>query len=174
MESDFDAQRVIFEADAFFSLQRIDGVPHSEANFSMIQARAILGEILVSECELRNILRQAQLKSDNPEQVQLVSRILVSVADICMELENLITELGGDPTNLSVTRPTIDTSTSLKQLLEAAGPIQRNIMARLDEVMARPAVRTHAARLLAIRQFHVANILWLADALGLNGDGKKH
>ena len=135
----------------------------------MAEAVAKLNEILSEEIACVWILREARFQCHDVRTIEIIQNILDGYDEICVELDNTIGALGGEPVDLLTASPLQNArGESLMANLKVVESAQQRIIAHIDTIVAGPGLEHYGELLLAIRQFHVDNIQWLAQALGVS------
>ena len=129
-----------------------------------------LNEILSDEWSCVRTLRRAESLCDEPGQREVIKHVRRDCSFSCVNLANIVRELGGRPTDIPSARFSLKLSNeSLADALDLAQSTQEHIMSEIDTLIDEPEIKSYRDPLFIVRKLHTENIRWLKSALQSSG-----
>ena len=129
-----------------------------------------LNEIMAVEWACVRALRRAESQCDDPGKLEVIKRVRKDCSVNCVNLANVIRNLGGRPTDVPSPRFSLKLSDeSAADTLDMAQSAQQHIVAEISTIIDDPDLKSSRNALDLIQHLHKEDIRWLKSAIGTEG-----
>jgi hypothetical protein len=129
---------------------------------------AKLNEIMADEWACVRALRRAEAQcNDDPGKLEVIKRVRKDCSVSCVNLANVIRNLGGRPTDVPSPRFSLKlTGESVAEALDMGQSAQKHIIEEIAVLIDEPDLKSSRNALDLITQLHKEDMRWLKSAIG--------